>query len=108
MKVIVIRPGRAPNVAEFDRSVLETLNQLVAGPPEKVRIGDTGLMAIVNRDGRLRDLQPAGCLRICPIQDDILHGPIFIFRDVAGTLAGVKTEDFVLIQKIFVPVLKGC
>ncbi len=100
MKAIEIQPGRAPRVAEIENTP-ECFHQLVGGPVAKAVLGDTGLVVVVNRDGRETGMEPTGCLRIWPIQDDILHGPLLIVRAAMDTFTSVREGDLELIQRIY-------
>lgn len=100
MKAIEIQPGRAPRLTEI-QNALACLQKLVDGPIETVTLADTGLVVVVNRDGRERGMEPTGCLRIWPIQDDILHGPLLIVRAAMDTFTSVREGDMELVQRIY-------
>ncbi len=100
MKAIEIQPGRAPCLTEIENT-MECLQQLVGGPVAKAVLGDTGLVVVVNRDGRETGMEPTGCLRIWPIQDDILHGPLLIVRAAMDTFTSVREGDLELVQRIY-------
>ncbi len=100
MKAIEIQPGGAPHLAEIE-STLDSVQQFVGGPMRAAPLGDTGLIVVVNGDGRKDGLEPAGCLRIWPIQDEILHGPLLIVRAAMDTFTGVRDGDLEKIQHIY-------
>lgn len=100
MKAIEIRPGNAPKLTEIENTPVY-LQQLVGGDTQAVPLADTGLVVVVNRDGRERGMEPTGCLRIWPIRDDILHGPILIVRAAMDTFTSVRAGDLEKIQRIY-------
>lgn len=100
MKAIEIQPGRALRLAEI-RNTLSCLQKLVDGPIETVTLADTGLVVVVNRDGRERGMEPTGCLRIWPIKDDILYGPLLIVRAAMDTFTSVREGDMELVRRIY-------
>ena len=100
MKAIEIQPGRAPRLTEIQNK-LPCLQKLVDGPTGKAVLGDTGLVVVLNRDGRERGMEPTGCLRIWPIQDDILHGPLLIVRAAMDTFTSVREGDMELVKRIY-------
>lgn len=100
MKVIEIQPGCKPRFTEVENK-LDCLQKLVDGPIETVTLADTGLVVIVNEEGRLRCMEPTGCLRIWPIKDDILYGPLLIVRAAMDTFTSVREGDMELVQRIY-------
>ncbi len=100
MKAIEIRPGQKPRVAEI-QNTFDCLKKMVDGPIEGHTLGDTGLVAILNRDGREKGMAPTGCLRVWPIQDDILYGTVIIVRAAMDAFAAVREGDMELVQRIY-------
>ncbi len=100
MKAIEIRPGQEPRYTEIENTY-ECLCRLVGGPIEGTTMADTGLVVILNREGREQGMEPTGCLRIWPIQDDILCGPILIVRSAMDTFTSVREGDMELVQRIY-------
>ncbi len=100
MKAIEIQPGHAPRLTEIQNTTA-CLQKRVEGPIVTVTLGDTGLVVVVNRDGRETGMEPTGCLRIWPIQDDILHGPLLIVRAAMDTFTSVREGDLELVQRIY-------
>lgn len=104
MKCIKIEPGRAPEVSDV-ANTLKAMQAFVGGPIEAVRLGDTGLVAVVNEEGRLLDLPYTGCLRIRPIQDEILCGPVLIVRAALEAFGPVRDGDLERVLRIYKAVM---
>lgn len=100
MKAIEIQPGCEPRFTEIENT-FACLCRLVGGPIEGATMADTGLVVIFNREGRERCMEPTGCLRIWPIQNDILHGPLLIVRAAMDTFTSVREGDMELVKGIY-------
>ncbi len=100
MKAIEICPGQKPRVAEI-QNTCDCLKKIVDGSVEGHMLGDTGLVVILNRDGRKNGMSPTGCLRIWPIQDDILYGTVIIVRAAKDALTSVREGDMELVRSMW-------
>ena len=66
MNVIKIAPGHEPVMADINNTLAD-LQQAVGGYIETVTLPRTGLVVIVNEEGRLLDLPENGVLNIGPL-----------------------------------------
>ena len=105
MKVIKIVPGREPEMVDIDNT-LKALQQAVGGYIETVTLPRTGLVVIVNEEGRLLDLPKNGVLNIGPLMDQLLVGTVLVVRAAPGAedFSGVRACDLGLIRDCWVPV----
>lgn len=105
MKVIKIVPGREPEMVDIDNT-LKALQQAVGGYIETVTLPRTGLVVIVNEEGRLLDLPKNGVLNIGPLMDQLLVGTVLVVRAAPGAedFSGVRACDLGLIRACWVPV----
>ena len=105
MKVIKIVPGREPEMVDIDNT-LKALQQAVGGCIETVTLPRTGLVVIVNEEGRLLDLPKNGVLNIGPLMGQLLVGTVLVVRAAPGAedFSGVRACDLGLIRACWVPV----
>ena len=100
MKVITILPGGSPEKREMICG-LEELQRFVGGNIEIVPIDDTGLLAVINEEGKLIDLRATA---LSPYLHDILCGPVVIVRaDWGGDLLSVRDSDLPRVRRILLP-----
>ena len=104
MKVIKIVPGREPEMVDIDNT-LKALQQAVGGYIETVTLPRTGLVVIVNEEGRLLDLPENGVLNIGPLMGQLLVGTVLVVRAAPGAedFSGVRACDLGLIRACWVP-----
>ena len=90
MNVIKILPGREPEMADIDNT-LKALQQAVGGYIETVTLPRTGLVVIVNEEGRL--------------MGQLLVGTVLVVRAAPGAedFSGVRACDLGLIRACWVP-----
>ena len=105
MKIIKIMPGREPEMVDIDNT-LKALQQAVGGYIETVTLPRTGLVVIVNEEGRLLDLPENGVLNIGPLMGQLLVGTVLVVRAAPGAedFSGVRACDLGLIRACWVPV----
>jgi len=102
MEVIMARPGEMPHKASFDTSELADLQHYVGGYIETAPIDESGLIAIVNEEGKLQELKPTA---YCKYLNDILCGPVLICRaDWDGNFAPIRDGDLERTLKALRPV----
>ncbi len=105
MKIIEIQPGMAPQFNECENT-LAGLQELVDGPIEAVTLYNTGLVALVNEEGRLRRMEPNGAFNISPWQDAILCGPVLVVRASVDDFVSVHDGDLEMVQQMWRAVTK--
>lgn len=104
MKCIKILPGHAPELSDI-ANTLGDMQLFVGGRIEAVRLADTGLVAIVNEEGKLLGLPYTGCLRVRPIADDILCGPVLIVRSKLDDFVPVRDGDLEQVLRMYKAVM---
>ena len=104
MQVIRIDVGHAPRMTEMENP-LEALQEAVGGYIETVTLERTGLVVIVNEEGKLMGLPINGMLHIGRLLGESLAGPVLVVRaDPDGEdFTGVRACDLGLIQACWVP-----
>ena len=103
MKIIKIVPGHEPVMADIDNT-LKALQKAVGGYVETVTLPRTGLVVIVNEEGRLLDLPENGVLNIGPLMGQLLVGTVLgsASRPRSGGFSGVRACDLGLIRACWV------
>lgn len=104
MNVIKIVPGHEPVMADINNT-LAALQQAVGGYIETVTLPRTGLVVIVNEEGRLLELPENGVLNIGPLMGQLLVGTVLVVRAAPGAedFSGVRACDLGLIRACWVP-----
>lgn len=105
MKVIKIMPGYEPEMSEIENS-LAALQQAVGGYIETVTIPRTGLVVIVNEEGKLLGLPLNGMLNIGRLIGEPLAGTVLVARVAPGSedFSSVRDCDLGLICSCWVSV----
>lgn len=108
MKVIKILPGHEPALNDIENS-LAAFQQAVGGYIETVTIPRTGLVVIVNEEGRLLDLTPNGVLNIGLLTGQLLMGTVLVARVAPGSedFSSARDCDLGLICSCWVSVKGG-
>ena len=103
MNVIKIVPGHEPVMADINNTLTD-LQQAVGGYIEAVTLPCTGLVVIVNEEGRLLDLPENGVLNIGPLMGQLLVGTVLVVRAAPGAedFSGVRACDLGLIRACWV------
>lgn len=101
MKVIKIMPGYEPALNDIENS-LAALQQAVGGHIETVTIPRTGLVVIVNEEGRLMNLPLNGVLNIGPLIGQPLVGTVIVVRAAPGE------EDFSSVRECDLGLIRAC
>ena len=104
MQIIKIEVGERPCLVELDNT-LEVFQGAVCGHIEAVTLPRTGLVVIVNEEGRMLGLPANGRLNIGPLRGQTLAGPVLVARadPRSGDFAGVRLCDLELIRACWVP-----
>ena len=104
MQVIRIDVGCEPRMTEIENT-LEAFQEAVGGYIETVTLERTGLVVIVNEEGKLMGLPLNGMLNIGRLIGEPLAGPVLVVQaDPDGEdFAGVRACDLGLIQDCWVP-----
>lgn len=100
MKVITLRPGEAPKYNEIPDELdrLSALQHFCQGYIETVRVAG-GIIAIVNEEGRLMDMDIA-CM--APSIRQALHGPVVFCRVSGEEFAPVYDGDMEIVKRSIV------
>lgn len=103
MQIIKIEVGEPPCLVELENT-LEAFQGAVGGYIEAVTLPRTGLVVIVNEEGRLLGLPPNGRLNIGHLRGQTLTGPVLVARadPENGDFAGVRLCDLELIRACWV------
>lgn len=103
MNVIKIVPGHEPVMADINNTLAD-LQQAVGGYIETVTLPRTGLVVIVNEEGRLLDLPENGVLNIGLLMGQLLVGTVLVVRAAPGAedFSGVRACDLGLIRACWV------
>ena len=104
MKIIKIMPGHEPVMDDINNTLAD-LQQVVGGYIETVTLPRTGLVIIVNEEGRLLDLPVNGVLNIGSLTGQLLVGTVLVVRAAPGAedFSGVRACDLGLIRACWVP-----
>lgn len=102
MDVILIHPGHAPELCDVSND-LAAFQHAVGGYIETVTLPDSGLVVIVNEDGRWMGLPANGKLLLRPLQHELLVGPVLICRASGEDLAPVRLSDLELVRNFWRP-----
>lgn len=104
MQVIKIEVGHEPRMAEM-KNTLKAFQEAVGGYIETVTLERTGLVVIINEEGKLMGLPINGMLNIGRLIGEPLAGPVLVVRaDPDGEdFTGVRACDLGLIQACWVP-----
>lgn len=104
MQVIRIDVGREPQMIEM-KNTLKAFQEAVGGYIETVTLERTGLVVIVNEEGKLMGLPINGMLHIGRLLGEPLAGPVLVVRtDPDGEdFTGVRACDLGLIRACWVP-----
>lgn len=99
---LLIEPGGEPTqIAFVDK--LEKYQELVGGYIETIQLqdswGPTGIIAIVNEEGRIRGLEPCGWLEYGA--GEWLVGPVLFVRENGDEFDSLKDEDYAKIEECF-------
>lgn len=107
MQIIRIEVGHEPRLIEMENT-LKAFQEAVGGYIETVTLERTGLVVIVNEEGKLMGLPLNGMLNIGRLIGDPLAGTVLVVRaDPNGEdFAGVRACDLSLIQACWVPFAK--
>ncbi len=99
MQIIKIEAGEQPCMIELENT-LEEFQGAVGGYIEAVTLPRTGLVVIVNEEGRLLGLPANGRMNIGPLRGQTLVGPVLVVRadPKIGDFAGVRHCDLELIR----------
>ena len=108
MQVIRIEVGREPQMTEMENT-LKAFQEAVGGYIETVTLERTGLVVIVNEEGKLLGLPINGMLHIGRLIGEPLAGPVLVVRaDPDGEdFAGVRACDLGLIRACWVSFADG-
>lgn len=102
IKALLIEPGGEPTKIAFTDD-LDKYQKLVGGLIEVVKLqdrnGPTGILAIVNEEGRIRGLEPCGWLEYGA--GEWLVGPVLFVRDAGDEFGSLKDEDYAVIEECF-------
>ena len=104
MQVIRIEVGHEPRMAEM-KNTLKAFQKAVGGYIETVTLEQTGLVVIVNEEGKLMGLPINGMLNIGRLIGEPLAGPVMVVRADPDEedFTGVRACDLGLIQACWVP-----
>ena len=104
LKAIRILPGEQPELIQIENK-LEALQQAVDGYIEVVTLEGPGLVVVVNEEGRLRGMLPAGVLNIGRLVGQLLAGPVLVLRSREDEFASVRNRDLELVRFCWNPAL---
>ena len=104
MQVIKIEVGREPQMTEM-KNTLKAFQEAVGGYIETVTLERTGLVVIVNEEGKVMGLPINGMLHIGRLLGEPLAGPVLVVRAVPGgeDFTGVRACDLGLIRACWAP-----
>lgn len=104
MQVIRIEVGHEPRLIEMENT-LKAFQEAVGGYIETVTLERTGLVVIVNEEGKLMGLPLNGMLNIGRLIGEPLAGTVLVARVDYETedFSGVRACDLGLIQDCWVP-----
>lgn len=104
INAIIIRPGEEPKKAQIDND-LKAYQKAVGGYIETIQLqdscGPTGIIAIVNEEGRIKGLKPCGWLEYGA--GEWLVGPVVFVRDSLDSddFASLQDGDYEIIENCF-------
>lgn len=104
MQIISIEVGHEPRLIEMENT-LKAFQEAVGGYIETVTLERTGLVVIVNEEGKLMGLPLNGMLNIGRLIGEPLAGTVLVARVDYETedFAAVRPCDLGLIQDCWVP-----
>ena len=99
MQIIKIEAGEQPCILELENT-LEAFQGAGGGYIEAVTLPRTGLVVIVNEEGRLLGLPANARTNTGPLRGQMLVGPVLVVRadPKSGDFAGVRPCDLELIR----------
>lgn len=104
MITIRILPGREPELHEVENE-LSALQAAVGGYIETVTLPDSGLVVIVNEEGRYLGLPLNGMLNLRPLWHSVLIGTVLIARVSGEEFASVRPSDLDYIRRFWRPIV---
>jgi len=95
MKVLIVEPNQEPREAEIDNN-LKSLQEVVGGYIETVRLITPNIVLICNENGKLTRLKPNRL-----VGNDIIAGTFFIAGDVGEEFTDLTDKQILLFKAVF-------